>query len=297
VSQIQVVNQGEEAFLDLITGVNMTLRLYRNDVNAGLTDAQKNALTEASFTEANFTGYAAIALTGGSWTTTQDDPSTASYAQQTFTRSSTGTAQLIYGYYLTKTTGGALQWYEQFDGPVSIEFINDALRITPFISLDEGSDVPTGQITAFGGASAPTGWLLCDGTAVSRTTYAALFAVLGTTYGAGNGTTTFNVPDLRQRFAMGKAASGTGATLGGTGGTVDHVHALNTSSSGALIRVANATNTIRTLLKTVASWTPTDSTNITASIANASVTSAAQLIGNSDTANPPFQTVNFIVKT
>lgn len=301
-SAVRFVNAGEEQFLDAYFAVaaiggGHSLRLYRNDVEAGLTSAQKDALVVGSFTEANFAGYAAVNLAGASWVTTQNDPSVASYAQQTFTRSSTGAAQLIYGYYVTLVSGGALQWYEQFDGPVSMEFIADALRVTPLFTLDEGDPVPTGQITAFGGAAAPTGWLLCDGTAVSRTTFAALFAVLGTAYGVGDGSTTFNLPDLRQRFPMGKAASGTGSTLGGTGGTVDHVHALNTSSSGALVRVNNSTNTIRTLLKAVASWTPTDSTNITAGIANAAVTSAAQLIGNSDTANPPFQAVTFIVKT
>ena len=57
---------------------------------------------------------------------------------------------------------------------------------------------PPGIISAYAGSTAPGGFLLCDGTAVSRTTYAALFAVTGTTYGAGDGSTTFNVPDLRE---------------------------------------------------------------------------------------------------
>ena len=62
---------------------------------------------------------------------------------------------------------------------------------------------PPGAITAFGASSAPTGWLTCDGTAVSRTTYAALFAVVGTTWGVGDGSTTFNVADLRGQFLRG----------------------------------------------------------------------------------------------
>lgn len=84
--------------------------------------------------------------------------------------------------------------------------------------------VPTGGIIAYGGASAPTNFLLCQGQAVSRTTYAALFAIIGTTYGGGDGSTTFNVPNLQQRFPLGKAASGTGNTLGATGGAIDHNH-------------------------------------------------------------------------
>jgi phage-related tail fiber protein len=55
---------------------------------------------------------------------------------------------------------------------------------------------PTGSTLMFAGTVAPTGWLLCDGLAVSRSTYAALFAVIGTAFGVGNGSTTFNVPDI-----------------------------------------------------------------------------------------------------
>lgn len=82
----------------------------------------------------------------------------------------------------------------------------------------------TGAIEAYGGATAPLGTLLCNGQAVSRSTYADLFAVIGTTFGPGNGSTTFNVPDLRGRFPLGKADSGTGDELGETGGQIDHTH-------------------------------------------------------------------------
>ncbi len=79
---------------------------------------------------------------------------------------------------------------------------------------------PPGVITAFAGSTAPTGYLICDGAAVSRTTYAALFTIIGTTYGAGNGSTTFNVPDLRSKTIVG-VGQGTGLTnrtLASTGG-------------------------------------------------------------------------------
>lgn len=66
-----------------------------------------------------------------------------------------------------------------------------------------GSGVPTGTIIAYGSTTPPAEWLACVGTAVSRSTYAALFGVVGTTYGAGDGASTFNLPDLRGRIAMG----------------------------------------------------------------------------------------------
>ncbi len=62
---------------------------------------------------------------------------------------------------------------------------------------------PTGVITMYGAASAPTGWLLCDGSAVSRATYATLFGIIGTTYGIGDNSTTFNVPNMKSSFPIG----------------------------------------------------------------------------------------------
>lgn len=90
--------------------------------------------------------------------------------------------------------------------------------ITP--SPDLRGFVYPGAIQLFGGTSAPTAfWLPCDGSAVSRTTYAALFAVIGTTYGAGDGSTTFNLPDFRGRLPLG-AGAGTGLSTRVAGGTV-----------------------------------------------------------------------------
>lgn len=96
--------------------------------------------------------------------------------------------------------------------------------------------VPVGTVTFFAGSTAPTNWLLCYGQAVSRTTYAALFSAIGTTYGSGDGTTTFNVPDMRGRVGAGKDDMGgtaasrltneksgvAGATLGAAGGVQEH---------------------------------------------------------------------------
>jgi microcystin-dependent protein len=120
--------------------------------------------------------------------------------------------------------------------------------------------VPPGTVVDFAGTAAPDGWLLCFGQAVSRSTYAALFAKIGTAHGVGNGTTTFNLPDLRGRVTAGKdnmggtsanrltALSGglNGDNLGEAGGAESHtllvaqlpshnhgVGTLATSSAGA----------------------------------------------------------------
>lgn len=63
--------------------------------------------------------------------------------------------------------------------------------------------IPVGTQVAYGGAVPPTGWLICDGSAVSRTTYAELFKVIGTSYGAGDGSTTFNLPNKKGRVSAG----------------------------------------------------------------------------------------------
>lgn len=96
-----------------------------------------------------------------------------------------------------------------------------------------GGFIPTGVIMDFGGSSAPTGYLLCDGTAVSRSTYAALFAVISTTFGSGDGSTTFNVPNCQRRVTVGSGGSGTGtlgSTVGSTGG--EETHLLIAAESG-----------------------------------------------------------------
>lgn len=120
--------------------------------------------------------------------------------------------------------------------------------------------LPTGAITAFGGASAPTGWLICDGSAVSRTVYSLLFSAVGTLYGAGDGSTTFNVPDLRGRLAVGYAASGGHvdvSTLGNNDGVAlafrrpkhrhtPHTHTYPRGNSGGTGKIMDATNTVGT---------------------------------------------------
>jgi len=108
---------------------------------------------------------------------------------------------------------------------------------------------PIGVVDMFAGATAPYGYLICNGAAISRATYATLFALVGTSFGQGNGTTTFNLPDLRGRFvrmvdggagidpdAAGRTAMATGGATGNNIGSVQsdafeaHAHTVNVES-------------------------------------------------------------------
>ena len=120
----------------------------------------------------------------------------------------------------TSTFAGGLKLNKAGTG---IEFQDGTIQTTA------AAAIPAGVISLYGGTVAPTGWLLCDGAAVSRTTYAALFTAIGTSFGAGDGSTTFNVPDGRGRAPIG-AGQGSGLTnraLAGTGGA--ETHTLSTS--------------------------------------------------------------------
>lgn len=77
--------------------------------------------------------------------------------------------------------------------------------------------VPTGTVLTYAKSTAPAGFLACDGSAVSRTTYAALFALIATTFGAGDGSTTFNIPDMRARVPTGYDSGGASGRMPGNG--------------------------------------------------------------------------------
>lgn len=95
---------------------------------------------------------------------------------------------------------------------MSVNLVNSNGSLSRIAGGTFYADSPIGSILPYGGATAPSGWFICDGTAVSRTTYAELFAVIGTSFGAGDGSTTFNLPDMRE--SVPKGAGLTGKTVG-----------------------------------------------------------------------------------
>lgn len=122
--------------------------------------------------------------------------------------------------------------------------VNGNSNVSGRVYQDAFMLVPPGSIMPYAVSSAPGGWLLCDGSAVSRSTYATLFSLIGSTYGNGNGYNTFNLPDMRGRMIVGFNSSDTSFdSLGETGGSKTatlttnelpaHTHSTSTTSNGS----------------------------------------------------------------
>ncbi len=147
---------------------------------------------------------------------------------------------------ITADTGDGFETYAPRVSLASVPYAqhaqnaDDATTLSGQTFADHNADdaahpalhLPPGVLMPFGGTSAPSGYLLCAGQAVSRTTYEHLFAAIGTTYGAGDGSTTFNLPDLRGRVPMGldnmdgnsanRVTAAEADTPGGTAGAENH---------------------------------------------------------------------------
>lgn len=161
--------------------------------------------------------------------------------------------------------------------------------------------VPAGTILLTGRSAAPTGYLLCQGQAISRTTYADLFAAIGTAYGTGNGSSTFNLPDLRTRTAVGRDTATSGfTTMGQKGGSATHSH-----GAGSLFSLISWGANGRILLKRISNaikWTSNvanlSSSYIPVGTANEEVSGGIGIDGTTDTASSysPYQVVNYMIK-
>lgn len=107
------------------------------------------------------------------------------------------------------TTYANMLWYDTANNTLKMRseaddaWIDLGVLNQSSLSFAPANAVPIGAVNTFAMNSAPSGWLSCDGSAVSRTTYSGLFSAVGTTYGTGDGSTTFNVPDLRGEFVRG----------------------------------------------------------------------------------------------
>ena len=173
--------------------------------------------------------------------------------------------------------------------------------------------VNTGLIVPWSDSSTPSGFLDCDGATVSRTTYANLFSVIGTTYGAGDGSTTFGLPDLTDRTVLGKsgtkalASTGGANTVAGTGNvggtlantTLDvptiasHSHPMRMTGGGGM-NAGMSCNDETQSCATIGSGQPTGSAGGGGAHSHPI---AATFSGDSTSVLQPFVTTKYIIKT
>lgn len=158
--------------------------------------------------------------------------------------------------------------------------------------------IPTGIVQAFAGSTTPQGWLLCDGSAVSRTDYADLYAVIGDTYGDGDGSTTFNLPDLVDKFVEGSATAGTVKSAGLPNITNNNVFSNNVC--GVKLDKTIATETWAGAIGTAGSYQSTVVSEASSSRGFSSLlfdaSKSNSIYGNSTTVQPPAVTMRYIIK-
>lgn len=146
-------------------------------------------------------------------------------------------------------------------GSYTYDSVRGAWRSTPAPT----TGLPAGTIVQWAGATAPSNWLICDGSAVGRSQYQSLFSIVGTTYGAGDGSTTFNLPNFKGKTAYGRDSSQVEFdTLGEVGG------------SKTIAKVGDGTSTGYGLVYSSSLGAVEDSVDVNL---------------------PPYQVINYIIKT
>ena len=205
-------------------------------------------------------------------------------------------------------------------GELSYDTATEGLRVHDGSTAGGFEILPSGSILPFGGTAAPTAaFLLCDGSDVSRTTYARLFAVIATAYGAGNGSSTFGLPDLRDRVPLGKGSNNStlGAETGSAAASSVITNATANTGSGTSGSSTSTTGTGTTGTGTTGTGTSgsttagrTNTTGTFATSAKDSATGSA-ITGNTNAAHThsipalsipaltttlPSSVVNFIIK-
>lgn len=175
--------------------------------------------------------------------------------------------------------------------------INAVARVVSTNTTAIGANTPTGVLQMWTTSTAPTGWLICDGSAVSRTLYTTLYAVIGTTYGSGNGSTTFNLPDLTDKVPQGASTTNVIGTVKSaglpdiTGGITwyGNRNGCPNGSSGAMVSGTRNDGIINTMADSASGYSLISKVDFAASVCNS-------IYGNSTTVQPPALCINFIIK-
>ena len=269
VEQINVALLDLEKKLSTIKDDKSTIGSLRDSVNAikASLNETKAGLTSGATYDINITGNATTATTA----TTAGSAVSAESAESAERASKDGNGNSITGTYATKE---------------ELAYINNELNIA------KKSIVPVGVIYPFGGSNekVPDGYLPCDGRAVSRTQYSALFNVIGTSFGNGDNVNTFNVPDMRGRFP-----EGANGNLGNRieAGLPNITGSFGAQGSTDVVNLGNGAFRVKQTGKIDAGY----SGNSNYSLAQSFDASRSSLIyGKSDTVQPPAVCVNYIIK-
>lgn len=222
----------------------------------------------------------------------------ASHSNPIYGNADTVVPESIVGLWLVKAYGtvedtGTIDEQQYIDDRIAVS----NTRTDGLVQNAIDTSSPVGTVQVYAGSSTPSGWLFCDGSAVSRTTYAALFFAIGTTYGGGDGSTTFNLPNLTNRFIQGNSTVGTVKNAGLPNITGDFCSDVNgtawflfTSSSGSFY---------------LAGGTPGNAMKSTQSGAtqggrrpyiNLDASRSSSIYGNSTTVQPPALTMRYVIK-
>jgi len=162
------------------------------------------------------------------------------------------------------------------------------------------SAIPTGVINMWGTGTAPSGWLLCAGAAVSRSTYATLFAVIGTTFGVGDGSTTFNLPNYTNRMPYGTTLAATGGSATTTLSTTNlpsHTHSITDPGHSHNITTYYNANITGTSINSFSDAVTSPQTNTTQTATTGITATDATGSGTAVTTISPYLGINFIIKT
>ena len=162
------------------------------------------------------------------------------------------------------------------------------------------SAIPTGVINMWGTATAPSGWLLCAGAAVSRSTYATLFAVIGTTFGVGDGSTTFNLPNYTNRMPYGTTLAATGGSATTTLITANlpsHTHPITDPGHAHNLTTYYNANIGGTAINSYAATDISPQNNPTQTAVTGITATDAAGSGTAVTTISPYLGINFIIKT
>ena len=187
-------------------------------------------------------------------------------------------------------------------GEITVDTETDALILHDGSGAGGIEVFPSGTIVGFGNATPPSGFLACNDQAVSRTTYARLFAAIGTTFGVGDGASTFNVPDLRDRAplgtgtntSMGAATSGIGASAVMTSATKSGVQTGSSTTGSTTVSLSKSNGTFATSAKD--SSTSSAMTNVTTSAHTHSIP-ALTVADFTISTTLPSQGIQFMIKT